>query len=181
MKIKYSILVFMVALFAVSCSNDDDGGKDLEAQDVAGEWTLKSYSKDHSETTVNDDGEASTIEGRETLSEGNVSLSLIKSGELVVTYQEAVFEDQFTKDGEEQTLTSKPKSTELGSWRLLSEEGQIAIKGFRDFKTETVMDIINYSESQIELQADLSPKSESENEDEENENITTYKLVLVRK
>jgi len=40
------------------------------------------------------------------------------------------------------------------------------------------MDIINYSETKITLQADLGS---SDSEDEENANSTTYKLVLVRK
>ncbi len=178
MKMKYSILAVLITFFAISCSSDDNGSNGLEAQDVAGEWTLQSYSKDHSKITTGEDGEVSTKEGRETLTEGDVSFSFIKSGELVITYSDAVFEDNYTENGQDETLISRPKSTELGTWSLLEEKGQLVLKGFSKLEPETTMDIINYSETKITLQADLGS---SDSEDEENANSTTYKLVLVRK
>jgi len=85
MKMKYSILAVLITFFAISCSSDDSGSNGLEAKDVTGEWTLQSYSKDHSKITTGEDGEVSTKKGIETLTEGDVSFSCIESGELVIT------------------------------------------------------------------------------------------------
>lgn len=178
MKMKYSILAVVIAFFAMSCSNDDNGDVDsLTAQDIRGDWTVQSYSNEYSHTSTDEEGDKITKKGKESLSpEGNVSFTFAKSGQLIVAYSDAEFRNEYTDEKGSHVNSVRPNSTELGTWKLLEEKGQLAIKGFHNFDTETAMDIVSYSESRMELQADLSPSEEDDNQD-----MDSHKLVLTRK